>query len=98
MTLTEKIKSGVKLSEWELGRLVWEDWDDSDSIIHVDQVEGDEHRWNREIKTVIDVDGQLYAIDWSRALTEMQEHYYDNQPYKVQQRTKIIEVKEYVPL
>ena len=29
----------------------------------VEEIEGDDHRWQREMKTIIDVDGQLYAFD-----------------------------------
>lgn len=42
------------------------------------------------MKTIIDVDGQLYAIDWMRGLTECQESEYWNQPYKVKKVEKVI--------
>lgn len=56
----------------------------------VEEIEGDDHRQQREMETIIDVDGQLYAIDWMRGLTECQEGEYWNQPYKVKKVEKVI--------
>ena len=56
----------------------------------VEEIEGDDHRWQREIRTIIDVDGQLYAIDWMRGLTECQENEFYDQPYKVKKVEKVI--------
>lgn len=79
-----KLKNGERLSENEIKYLVW----DSDGFI--EEIEGDDHRWQKEIQTIIDVDGQLYAIDWMRGLTECQENEYLYQPYKVKKVEKVI--------
>ena len=42
------------------------------------------------MQTIIDVDGQLYAIDWMRGLTECQENEYLEQPYKVKKVERVI--------
>ena len=78
-----KLKNREELSEEEIRELVW-------SGDEVDEIEGDDGRWTRDIKTVIDVDGQLYAIDWSRGLTECQENSYWKQPYKVKKVEEVI--------
>lgn len=82
--IIKKLKDGEKLSETEIKHLVW----DSDGFI--EEIEGDDHRWQKEMKTIIDVDGQLYAIDWMRGLTECQENEYFYQPYKVKKVEKVI--------
>ena len=79
-----KLKNGERLSEKEIRYLVW----DSDGFI--EEIEGDDHRWQKEMQTIIDVDGQLYAIDWMRGLTECQENEYLEQPYKVKKVEKVI--------
>lgn len=79
-----KLKNREQLSEDEIKHLVW----DSDGF--VEEIEGDDHRWQKEMQTIIDVDGQLYAIDWMRGLTECQENEYLEQPYKVKKVEKVI--------
>lgn len=78
-----KLKNGEELSEDEIRDLTWS----GDSV---DEIEGDDHRWQKEVQTIIDVDGQLYAIDWMRGLTECQEHGFYDQPYKVKKVEKVI--------
>ena len=65
---------------------------------YVDEIEGDDHRWNREMQTIIKIDDRLFAIDWRKGLTEMQENEYWDQPYEVKVVEKTIVVKEYVPV
>ena len=78
-----KLKNGERLSESEVRELTW-------SGDYVDEIEGDDHRWQKEMQTIIDVDGQLYAVDWMRGLTERQENEYLEQPYKVRKVEKVI--------
>ena len=94
MSLSDKFTNGEEFTESEIKSLVFGYHDEPIQII--DEIEGDDHRWDREVKTIINVNGVLYAIEWRRALTETQENSFYNQPYKVIQRTKIIEVNEYV--
>ena len=84
-----KLKSGEKLSEREIKTLVYDG-------IEVDEVEGSSGRWTQHIKTIIDIDGELWAIDWNRGLTECQENEFYDQPYRVVKREKQIIVAEYV--
>ena len=82
-TIINKLKNREKLSEKEIKELVYDG-------NYVDEIEGDDHRWQKEIQTIIDVDGQLYAIDWMRGLTECQENEFYDQPYKVKRVEKIV--------
>lgn len=81
--IIKKLKDGEKLSESEIREL-------TRNGDYVDEIEGDDHRWQKEMQTIIDVDGQLYAIDWMRGLTECQENEYLYQPYKVKKVEKVI--------
>ena len=81
--IIKKLKDGEKLSESEIRELTW-------NGDYVDEIEGDDHRWQKEMQTIIDIDGQLYAIDWMRGLTECQEDEYLYQPYKVKKVEKVI--------
>lgn len=96
MLLADKILNHEELTEYELRQIAYEDWEIEEPIEFVEEIEGDDHRWDREIKTIISVRGILYALDWRRALTEMQENGFYNQPYQVEKRTKIVEIAEYI--
>ena len=84
-----KLKSGEKLSEKELKTLVYDG-------VEVDEIKGYSGRWTQGIQTILDIDGELWAIDWDRGLTECQENEFYNQPYKVVKRERQIIVAEYV--
>lgn len=82
------LKAGEDLTEKEIKTLIW------DSYV-IDEIEGETHRWYREVKTIIKIDSELYAIDWNRGLTELQENEYPNQPYSVVKKEKQITVTYY---
>ena len=84
-----KLKSGKKLSENEIATLVFEG-------IEVDEIRGSSGRWTQSIRTIININGELWEIDWQRCLTEYQENEFYNQPYRVEKREKQIIVAEYV--
>lgn len=80
-------KTGEELTEKEIKTLIWDGY--------IDEIEGETHRWYREVKTIIKIDSELYAIDWDRGLTELQENEYPNQPYRVVRKEKQITVTYY---
>ena len=86
-----KLKSGDKLNEREIKTLVYDGFE-------VDEIEGDSGRWTQCVQTIIDIDGELWAIDWDRGLTEYQENEFYNQPYRVVKREKQIIVTEYIAM
>jgi hypothetical protein len=86
--VVEKLKSGERLSERELATLVCDG--------AVDEIDGDSGRWTKHVQTIINIDGDLWAIDWRRGLTEYQENEFYNQPYRVIKQERHVIVTEYV--
>lgn len=86
-----KITSGERLTEKELKKLVFES-------NQIDEIEGDDHRWTRSIETIVCLCGHYFSISWQRALTEMQEHEFYNQPVQVKPVEKLIKETMWVPL
>lgn len=82
-----KLQKGEELSENEL----------SDIMMYFDEVyveKGEDRRWSRSVVSVYKINGSLYALNWEEGLTEMQEHSYYEQPYKVELEEKeIVTVK-----
>lgn len=74
--IERKLKSGSILSESEISDL-------KDTFEEIYEEEGANRRWSQSILTVIDVNGDLYAIEWERGLTENQDNTFYNQPYPV---------------
>ena len=83
----EKILNGEELTEIELSDLV--DYE-------IDSQEGDCGRWTMPVKSIVELCGRYFAIDWDRGLTEMQENEFYNQPYEVKQVEKMVKVTEWV--
>lgn len=81
--IVAKLKKGEKLNEREINTLVW------DSVM-VDEIEGDSGRWTQHIGTIIEIDGELWRIDWERGLTELQEDEFWDQPYRVKKIEKAV--------
>lgn len=87
--MVKKIDNGETLTEKELSYFA------EDAIANI---EGDEHRWTRDMKSIVQSNERLFAVDWDRGLTESQENMYYNQPYEVRKVTKKVvkEIIEYV--
>lgn len=77
-----------EISEKDLANLVW--------CYEVDCVSGECHRWTQSVKSIVELCGRYFAIDWDRGLTEMQENYFYNQPYEVKKIEKMVKVTEWV--
>ena len=57
----------------------------------VDTAEGRTHRWYREVETIFEVEGRLFAVSWNEGLTEQQENDFDDsEVYEVESKEKII--------
>lgn len=52
--IVAKLRRGEELDEYEIRTIVWESH-------QVYEMEGEEHRWHREMFTVIDLDGELWG-------------------------------------
>ena len=81
--IVAKLRRGEELDEYEIRTIVW-------GSHQVYEMEGEEHRWHREMFTVIDLDGELWGIDWMRGLTECVESEYLYQPYRVKKIEKVV--------
>lgn len=93
--IVTKILSGLKLTETERKYCAWGEVGE-----YVEEIEGCDHRWTREMQTIFKIDEQYYAIDWMSGLTEMQENEYWDDPYKVERKEEIVTttVVSYVPM
>lgn len=83
MELLRKIQSGVRLQENEIRSLINEHDE-------VDEIEGEDHRWTRDVTTVVSLCGKYVAIDWQKGLTECQENEFLEQPYIVEKRERTV--------
>lgn len=78
-SIEEKLEDGKCLAENEIAYLCRE-------YPCIYEEEGNSGRYTIFMMTIVDVDGQLYAIHWQKGLTECQENIYDNQPFKCTQK------------
>lgn len=81
--IENKIVNGEKLNEYERKMCAY-----GEVGKYIDEQEGEDHRWTREMSTIFELNEQLYCIDWMRGLTECQENEYWEQPYKVKRVEK----------
>lgn len=94
--MLEKLEKKEKLTEKELRELVYE--------YAVETEYGDDHRWTREAFTVIKLPDTVrlydryFGISWMKALTEMGEDEFYEQPYEVKQIEKVVVTKEWVAI
>lgn len=93
--IATKISSDLELNEYERKYCAWGEVGE-----YVDEIEGEDHRWTREMQTIFKIGEQYYAIDWMRGLTEMQDNEYWDDPYKVERKEEIVTttVVSYVPV
>lgn len=83
--LFQKIKNNERLSEREIRSILFEYGEE------VDEIEGDSDRWTQFISTIVKLCGQYVRIDWQRGLTEMQENIFDEQPYFVEKKERVVQ-------
>ena len=86
-----------QFDEYELHDLFWGDIEDSeeDSIILLDEGEGDHHRWNYCAYKVYEINGRIFMFEGFLALTECQEDYFDIQPHEVKAVEKTAVITEW---
>ena len=94
--MLEKIDKKENLTERELKALVYE--------YAIETELGEDHRWTREASSIIKLPDivrlydRYFEIDWMKALTEMQEDEFYNQPYEVKQIERVVVTKEWVAI
>lgn len=88
-----KLQNNEKLSEEEIESLVW----DGEQVY---EEAGEEHRWQKEMFTVVKVKNKFYGICWMKGLTECQEHEYYEQPFEVgcESKTEVVKKEIWKPI
>ena len=74
------------------------DKEDMDAITFIDEQDGDSGRWTKHKTTIFKVHNDLWCVQWEEGLTELQEHEFYNQPYRVKCIEDVVIVKKYVPI
>lgn len=89
--MVQKIDNGDALTEDELKALVYE-------YYNVARIEGENRRWSRTVRSVIELCGRHFEIEWEQGLTENQDDQFFEQPYEVEQDSykKVVEVHNWV--
>lgn len=89
--MVQKIDSHEDLTEDELRALVWEHH-------NVARIEGENRRWSRTVRSVVELCGRYFEVIWEQGLTENQDDQFLEQPYEVEQDTykKVVEVHNWV--
>lgn len=82
--LKMKLEDKAKLTSKEIQALVYE--------YEVYSEEGEEGRWDKDVLSVSEIGGKLYATRWRRGLTESQENSFYEQPYEVKMEEKEVTV------
>ena len=89
----EKLQNKEMLSEEEIESLVW----DSEQVY---EEAGKDHRWQKEMFTVVKVENKFYGICWMKGLTEYQENEYYEQPFEVgcENKTEVVKKEIWKPI
>ncbi len=85
--LFEKVKQGQKLNEGELMYLT--------DGHEVDRIAMCKHRWQEEVMSIIECDGDYLALVWRSPYTELGEREFYEQPYFVKPVEKMVKVTEW---
>lgn len=75
MTTKEFLESydkGIKFDENFLRNLLWGELDGD--VETIDEIAGDEHRWTRDMYTVLKIEDRYFGLEWEEGLTELQEN------------------------
>lgn len=98
-----KINNNEKFTSEELQDIVYGGFEDENvsqlkPAYFVTVEKGEDHRWDKEMRTIYQLDGNYYAIPWRQGLTEHQEDSFWNQPYKVTKKIEVKTVISYEPV
>ena len=90
-TFCFRYDAGEKFNEDELNYMAYD-------CVQKDEIEGDEHRWTRDVETIFECDNRCFSIVWSRGLTEYQCDEFYSQPEEVvlHEYDKLVKVREWV--
>lgn len=80
----KKYDEGYEFNEKEIKNIVF------DYEHQVDEIEGEDHSWQKEMKTIVNFGDRYFAIDWMSGLTEHQENDFLEQPYEVEKKVRVV--------
>lgn len=88
LTLEEKLQLGQELTNEEIENMCY-------NYKTIYEEYGEKHRWYVDVLTVVEISKiGLFAIEWQQGLTEREENFYENQPYKCNLKEKEVIVKQ----
>lgn len=102
MTIAELLCAGQRLTEKEL-RYLATGYDykgmgvELGDVEYIDKLEGNCSRWIRHMDTIFKIRDDLWDIPWEHGLAEYQEDEFNDQPYRVREVRKMVEVINYLP-
>lgn len=88
LSIEDKMERGIPLSESDMSELV--------CGYEVYTEECGAGRWTVNTRTVVEIDGQQYVIEWDKGLTENQENFFHTQPVKCHLDTEEVVIKKTV--
>lgn len=89
--MVQSIDNGQELTEDELKALVWK-------CHSVARIEGENRRWSRTVRSIIELCGRYFEVDWEQGLTENQDNQFFDQPFEVELDTyeKVVSVQNWI--
>jgi hypothetical protein len=86
-----RIDSKESFGEDELSELLWR-------LEEVDRKQYDDDRWTRPISSILRIGERFFQLNWDKGLTEYQEDYFDEQPFEVFCKEKVVVERDWVPV
>ena len=86
MTFGEKLLNGVDLDDEEMREMAYDGFKTTPYF---------RNRWTTTTQTLYKVGDRVFAIDWEKGNTEMQEDCFYNQPYEIKLVKRLVEVEDY---
>lgn len=80
--IANKILNHEHLTETELETAVF-------YLPVVEENDIENYRWTKLVRTIVEVDDRYFAIEWQKGLTEMQDNFFDEQPYEVERKVEV---------
>ena len=86
----KQIENHIPLTEEELRTLVL--------FYSIEEMYGADHRWHKEVTSIVRLGNRYFAVEWYQGLTELQDNEFFDQPYEVEfkEYEKTITIKEWV--
>ena len=78
-----KFDKGEQFTEKELRDIRW-------SFKEIDTSYGENRRWSRSARTILEIGDRYFALDWEEGLTEYQEDEFYNQPIELLEFLKFL--------